>query len=143
MGLDQTEFATAGGVSLNSQSNYERGKRSPDTSYLAKIATLGVDIQFLISGVRSENLDKMLEEARRDSVELVKTYSKEVDLVLLESVTTEILEVIRRHPNLQLAPSDEVAKAISVLYNNYKTSGKKPRKNDPSVVTALQLVSGL
>ena len=45
-------MAEAGGVGLNSQSNYENGHRSPDAAYLERIAALGVDVTYLLTGVR-------------------------------------------------------------------------------------------
>jgi hypothetical protein len=39
--------------SLNSQSNYENGHRSPDAVYLERVATLGVDVSFLLLGRRT------------------------------------------------------------------------------------------
>jgi phage repressor protein C with HTH and peptisase S24 domain len=53
LGLSQEAFGEAGGVKKFAQSNYERGKRSPDTSYLEKVSKLGVDIQFVVTGIRS------------------------------------------------------------------------------------------
>lgn len=51
--LLQEELAERLCVSTTSQSNYERGERSPDADYLAKAAKLGVDVQFVITGIRS------------------------------------------------------------------------------------------
>lgn len=38
---------------MQAQQNYEYGKRHPDTRYLEKAAALGVDVQYVITGVRS------------------------------------------------------------------------------------------
>ena len=56
MGLSQTEFAAIGGVMLNSQGLYERGKRSPDTAYLEKLAAAGADVVYILTGVRASEL---------------------------------------------------------------------------------------
>ena len=56
MGLSQTEFAAIGGVMLNSQGLYERGKRSPDTAYLERIAAVGADVVYILTGVRASEL---------------------------------------------------------------------------------------
>jgi len=50
--LSQAAMAEAGGVSLNSQSNYENGHRSPDAAYLERVAAIGVDVTYLVTGVR-------------------------------------------------------------------------------------------
>lgn len=51
--LSQAAMAEVGGVGLNSQSNYENGHRSPDAAYLSRVAAIGVDIAYLLTGVRA------------------------------------------------------------------------------------------
>lgn len=59
MGLSQTEFAAiaekagAMGATRQSQSNYEKGKRTPDAAYLAAIAAAGADVQYILTGIKS------------------------------------------------------------------------------------------
>ena len=48
--MNQTDFGTAGGVLKQAQSNYEKGLRYPDASYLVGIAEAGVDVQYLLTG---------------------------------------------------------------------------------------------
>ncbi len=55
LGLNQTEFASLADSSKASQINYESGKRSPDSDYLAKIAVAGVDLLYLFTGLRSNH----------------------------------------------------------------------------------------
>ncbi|EBA1658002.1 XRE family transcriptional regulator [Salmonella enterica subsp. enterica serovar Oranienburg] len=52
LGLSQTEFAEACGVKRVAQGNYENDKRNPDAAYLMAAAKLGVDVNYLITGVR-------------------------------------------------------------------------------------------
>jgi transcriptional regulator with XRE-family HTH domain len=47
---NQADFAAAAGVSPSSVHNYEAGKRSPDAEFLAKVATLGVDVLYVLTG---------------------------------------------------------------------------------------------
>lgn len=49
-GLNQTDFGKACGVSLNAQSNFERGDNVPGGAYLLAVAKLGVDINQLLLG---------------------------------------------------------------------------------------------
>lgn len=51
--LNQTEFAEMAGVTVDSQGNYERGSRKPDTAYLEALAARGVDVAYLITGQHS------------------------------------------------------------------------------------------
>lgn len=54
LGMNQTEFANAGGVQKQAQFTYEKGMRHPDASYLAGIAEAGVDVLFLLTGRTSD-----------------------------------------------------------------------------------------
>jgi transcriptional regulator with XRE-family HTH domain len=51
-GFNQTDFAAIGGVGRKSQFNYEEDERRPDSDYLAAIATVGVDVRYIITGDR-------------------------------------------------------------------------------------------
>ncbi len=50
MQMNQAEFGEAGGVRKQAQSNYEQGLRIPDASYLTRLAEIGVDVQYLLTG---------------------------------------------------------------------------------------------
>jgi transcriptional regulator with XRE-family HTH domain len=52
LGFTQADFAKAVGVHCNSQSNYENGKRYPDTVYLSAIGAVGVDVGYVTTGSR-------------------------------------------------------------------------------------------
>ncbi len=49
----QSEFADVAGVTRQTQSKYEQGLRAPDAHYLHKIAVVGVNLEFLITGSTS------------------------------------------------------------------------------------------
>lgn len=59
LGLKQEDFAQAvkhqgaKGVTRQSQSLYEAGKRVPDAYYLQAVASLGVDVQYVVTGRRT------------------------------------------------------------------------------------------
>lgn len=55
-GLDQAAFGALGGVNRNTQSKYESGERSPDTDYLLKLQSFGIDIAYLVTGLSSKAL---------------------------------------------------------------------------------------
>ncbi|WP_174991622.1 helix-turn-helix domain-containing protein [Burkholderia arboris] len=52
LGLNQTAFASLGGVSKDAQLNYENGSRRPDSTYLEAVATHGVDVLYALTGQR-------------------------------------------------------------------------------------------
>jgi len=51
MGLNQTDFAAIGGVSLGAQQRYETGTADPGASYLARLSGAGIDVLWVVSGV--------------------------------------------------------------------------------------------
>lgn len=53
LGLKGGQLAQIGGVSAVSQSSYEKGKQLPGAAYLAAIAAVGVDVQYVLTGQRS------------------------------------------------------------------------------------------
>lgn len=53
LGYNQADFGEIGGVKKLAQFNYEKGERSPDAAYLGKIASIGVDIIYLLTGQRN------------------------------------------------------------------------------------------
>jgi hypothetical protein len=48
-------MGTLGGVETNAQGNYESGARYPKADYLLRLIDAGVDITFVMTGVRSPN----------------------------------------------------------------------------------------
>lgn len=52
LGLSQVKIGTVAGITKNSQINYEANKRSPDSAYLAKIAEIGADVNYILTGMR-------------------------------------------------------------------------------------------
>lgn len=52
LGYNQADFAAIAGVAKTSQFNYEKGERSPDAAYLAAVAEKGVDVLYVVTGVR-------------------------------------------------------------------------------------------
>lgn len=56
LGMKPGEFADACGVQQSSQYRYEKG-RSPNGEYLAKLADLGLDVNWLLTGaLHRENI---------------------------------------------------------------------------------------
>lgn len=53
LGLSQQAIAEHCGVTARSQRNYEAGERLPDADYLGRLVDLGIDVVFLLTGVRS------------------------------------------------------------------------------------------
>nr|WP_047908511.1 helix-turn-helix transcriptional regulator [Pandoraea faecigallinarum] len=65
LGLNQEEFALAGGVTRRAQTTYESGRRVPDARYLSAVARLGVDVQYVLTGARAVAVESNLSPDER------------------------------------------------------------------------------
>lgn len=54
LGLSQAALGELGGVQKLAQINYEKDKRKPDSGYLAAVAEAGVDVLYVLTGMRSD-----------------------------------------------------------------------------------------
>lgn len=53
LGMSQSALGELGGVRKQAQLKYESNARHPDTAYLSRVASYGVDVAYLITGQRS------------------------------------------------------------------------------------------
>ena len=60
--FSQAAFGAIGGVAKRAQIHYEQGERSPDASYLAAVAKVGVDIRYVVTGERKGPIPVKLTE---------------------------------------------------------------------------------
>ena len=52
LGFNQAAFGAIGGVQRQAQLKYEKGDRFPAADYLAAIAKVGADVQYIVTGER-------------------------------------------------------------------------------------------
>jgi len=55
LGLNQPDFAALAGRTKKTLIDYEKGSTSPDAKFLAAIAAIGADVQYILTGKRSLN----------------------------------------------------------------------------------------
>lgn len=100
LGKTQADFASMGGVSTNSQINYEKGNRSPDIEYLAAIQSVGADVMFIINGNRSLHAADgraVFESTRKDGFQTAgQLLAAEVAVMDLADDDAEILMTLAR-----------------------------------------------
>lgn len=84
LGMSQSNFGELAGVTKASQINYEKGVRNPDTSYLLALKEAGVDVCYLLTGMRAITQEKVNEELRylADAFEAIDTALHEADKFL-------------------------------------------------------------
>lgn len=71
LGLNQTDFGTAAGVSRGTQKAYELETSSPDVRYLMSLQGLGVDVHYVLTGSRVSTDAGTLSE---DEAQLVEQF---------------------------------------------------------------------
>jgi hypothetical protein len=89
-------------VTVDSQGNYERGSRKPDSAYLEAIAAHGVDVAYLLTGVR----------ARVERAPMPAANSSPDDEILVRALTREEAALL---DNYEAADERGRAAARSVL----------------------------
>jgi len=73
LGMNQDEFAAAGGMKRRAQTLYERDERAPDAAYLRALAAIGVDVAYIVTG------EKTAASLSAEEIELLHGY-RELDV---------------------------------------------------------------
>lgn len=81
-GVTQKELADIGGVSSKTQGKYERNETPPDTDYLNKVAESGVDVQYVITGVKAKPVTPLF-DADGNTVDLGEHSTEEFAAAML------------------------------------------------------------
>lgn len=86
LGFSQQKLGEIGGVGKNTQLNYEKGDRAPDTTYLTQISS-HVDVAYVLTGRRMS--DQVKEESPRygdDKNERALSFSPAIGLYAAEKL---------------------------------------------------------
>ena len=65
LGLSQSAMAECGGIVKVTQLNYEMGRRAPDSAYLALVAKAGVDVLYVVLGMRTPPLPGAADDGKQ------------------------------------------------------------------------------
>lgn len=99
--MSQSDFAAWGDASKRSQIEWEKGSQVPNAEFLAKVGAKGVDVQYVLTGVRGVSVAQV-----------------EQDLARL-SDAWETLELALEATGRTLTPAKK-RKAADALYNASK-----------------------
>ena len=77
LGLKQTDVLKAIDVAIATLSNYETGKRSPDVEFLLKLAELGYDAGYILTGKRLDEASSDLTESEQIWLEIYRKLAKD------------------------------------------------------------------
>lgn len=54
LGMNQDDFAAVGGLKRRAQTLYEQNERAPDALYLRALAEIGVDVNYILTGEKTQ-----------------------------------------------------------------------------------------
>ena len=68
LGFNQPDFAALAGRTKKTMIDYEKGTTCPDANFLAAIAAVGADVQYIVTGKRaiSEAMESQISEPNKD-----------------------------------------------------------------------------
>lgn len=103
LGLNQEKFAQLGGVTRDTQLNYENGSRKPDSDYLQRLSDAGIDVLFLFTGKLSTG------SLADDEEELLEGYRK-LDI----RAKARVLGVVEGASSLDSAPPQTHKRSVQM-----------------------------
>lgn len=74
IGQNQTQLAAVAGIRRMAQGQYEHGTRSPTVRYLAAIASVGIDLPYVLFGTRINPSDQDRRSVEKKVFEMVEDY---------------------------------------------------------------------
>ena len=86
--LSQQELGLVGGVEANTQGLYERDKRFPNAAYLEAVAKAGVDVLFVVTGVRKLVASESMSAGETKVLDELDGLPKDVQLDIKRLITT-------------------------------------------------------
>ncbi|MDO9477650.1 MAG: helix-turn-helix transcriptional regulator [Pseudohongiella sp.] len=142
-GYLQAEFCAQGSVGRVTQVAYEAGSRSPSAEYLAKVARIGADVQYIVTGVRSANLQEIdtaessLLNVAEDGAKYSLTASKDLDMDLMNKIVQGVWAVILDAKEYEGLSSKAFSKAVSIIYQNKRLANSQSAPRSDTVRSVL------
>lgn len=96
LGLNQTDFGSAAGVSRGTQKAYELGTSSPDIRYFSALEKMGVDIVYVITGHKAA---PSADSLTADEAQVITAYRamSDDDRASVRRLTTALAESTGRY----------------------------------------------
>ncbi|WP_295548791.1 helix-turn-helix domain-containing protein [uncultured Pseudacidovorax sp.] len=130
LGLNQAAFGALGGVTKDSQLNYEKGTRRPDSEYLEALAMHDVDVAYVLTGHR------ML-MAGYVAPPVVRVQKQGLTASRQSSQPLQAEEAERQLDAEPATVMREVTREEAALLDNYNAADEKGRAAARSVLDAL------
>lgn len=97
LGMNQTDFGVAAGVSRGTQKAYELESSSPDVRYLCALQSMAVDVHYVLTGVRGST-----------------------DAGSLSADESDLLEHYRQLPDGDRAGASKMVTALAEMVGRYE-----------------------
>lgn len=88
LGLSQHALGAIGAIEANAQGMYERGARFPNATYLSSIAKAGVDILYVVTGVKKVRAADSISEIDEKVLHELDGLPKDVQDDIKQLITT-------------------------------------------------------
>lgn len=98
LGLTQSAIAEEAQITKNTQINYEKDARSPDATYLAAVAGLGVDVLYVLTGQRTPAMEEGLTAREKAVLDNFRALPEE-DKSAVQRLTHALKESPPQHDN--------------------------------------------
>lgn len=99
LGLSLSAFAEKVGVHRNTQTNYETGKRDFDQRYVMAAKALGVDLPYLLDGIRNEEVAVIETKMNLASAVLVSLGYSDADPENIDKVVSALIDLHELSPS--------------------------------------------
>lgn len=104
LGYSQSDFARQLEISVETLRRYEVGAREAGVEFLARSAGLGVDVQYVLTGVKSENA----KQAEKSNQSLVHIESSATANVISKVKDGGVINISNKHiTQIKVKPNDE------------------------------------
>lgn len=136
LGLSQEAFAARGGVKKLAQINYEQGRRQPDAEYLRRIAEIGADVAYILTGTNAATRQVLSNVRAATDAAMASGGTREEKIALQE---TEF----HRLQGPRFGDLDRLAAAISAVEEGLAETRRKlpPTKRAELIFAAYQLMA--
>ena len=115
LGLTQKRLGELLGVSNSFVSEMEKGKSSVPIDKLPLLASLGFDVQYLVTGVRSENLNQVAEQKAKDEewLEIKVSRLSETQRDVVKTMVNEIVQEMERANDREQKAREQALRAVN------------------------------
>ena len=120
LGFNQDDFAEKGGVSRRSQIMYEQNKTEASAGYFTKIAEIGADVSYILTGVRIHSVQSESKSEKIDDVtpSFPLVFARNLNELGVSEEDLSLARMINRLPEAQ--KNTKIADIETLLRSNYE-----------------------